>query len=174
MGRRIGLGHLETLMENLKRELAMAGATWKGARRPVVLLEDAGAAEAIRTALTAAESGTLFTVPALTSGTQTLAMPAPTSAIVGCTYTFLMVGTAGQIFNVETDVSATKIVAAKPDGAGNNTAISQVYNLIGFKAAAVIGSSFTITCVSTTAAIAWIATDVIDGLANNVGSINLA
>jgi len=171
--KRIGLARIEALLEAQNRDLAMAGSTLKF-RRPVVLLEDQGGAGAIRTALTKAESGTLFTVPALTSGTQTLAMPALEAAIVGCTYTFVMVGTAGQIFNVETDASATKVVAAKPDGAGNNTAISQVYNLIGFKAAAVIGSSFSITCVSATAATAWLAHDVIDGLAANVGSINLA
>jgi len=81
---------------------------------------------------------------------------------------------AEEVEEQETDVSATKILAVKPDGAGNNTAISQGYNKIGFKAAAVLGSSFSVTCISTTAAVAWLAHDVIDGLAANVGSINLA
>ena len=121
--------------------------------------------------LTAAESGTIFTVPELTTGTQTIALPAPK---VGVTYTFVTVDTADQIFNVETDVSATKILAVKPKGDGDNTAISQGYDKIGFKAAAVLGSVFTVTCISTTAAVAWQAHDVIDGLAANTGCINLA
>ena len=43
-----------------------------------------------------------------------------------------------------------------------------------FKAAAVLGSMFSVTCISETAAVAWMAHDVIDGLAANVGSIDLA
>ena len=144
-----------------------------GLRRKSELLTDAGAATAIRTALTHDESGTIFLVPALTTGAQTIALPSPTADCVGVSYTFVAVGTVGQQFTVETDASATKIIAVKPDGAGNNTAISQGYDSIGFKAAAVIGSAFTITCVSTTAAHCWLAHDVIDGLAANVGSIDL-
>ena len=145
--------------------------TLVGARRNVIALTDAAGAGAIRTALTEAESGTIFTVPELTTGTQTIALPAPK---VGLTYTFVTIDTADQIFNVETDASATKILAVKPKGDGDNTAISQGYDKIGFKAAAVLGSVFTCTCISTTAAVAWLATDVIDGLAANVGSIDLA
>ena len=143
-------------------------------RTPVVVLVDQAGAGAIRTALLVTESGTTFLVPALTSGTQTIAMPALAAAVVGCTYTFVMTGTAGQIFNVETDAAATKVLAAKPDGAGNNTAASQAYNKIGFKAAAILGSAFSITCISTTVGVAWWAHGIIDGLAANVGSINLA
>tara|TARA_Y100000034_G_scaffold130788_1_gene190145 strand:+ start:159 stop:677 length:519 start_codon:yes stop_codon:yes gene_type:complete len=142
-----------------------------GARRNVVALTDAAGAGAIRTALTEAESGTIFTVPELTSGTQTIALPAPK---VGLSYTFVTVDTADQIFNVETDASATKILAVKPKGDGDNTAISQGYDKIGFKAAAVLGSMFTCTCISTTAAVAWMAHDVIDGLEANTAGINLA
>ena len=87
--------------------------------------------------------------------------------------TFILTGTAGQIFNVYAG-GTYKIVACKPDGAGNNSAIGQAYDNIGFKAAAVIGSQFTVTCVSTTAGIAWFASNVVDGLAANVGSINLS
>jgi len=170
--KRIGLARVQALIENLKREIKWGGGTtFTGAAAAVEALTDLGAAGDIRTALTAAESGTIFTVPALTSDTQQIDLPAPK---VGLTYTFVMVDTAGEVFNVETDVSATKILAVKPDGAGNNTAISQGYNKIGFKAAAVLGSSFSVTCISTTAAVAWLAHDVIDGLAANVGSINLA
>jgi hypothetical protein len=142
-----------------------------GSRRNVIALTDAGAAGAIRTALTEAESGTIFTVPELTTGTQTIALPAPK---VGLSYTFVTIDTADQIFNVETDVSATKILAVKPKGDGDHTAISQGYDKIGFKAAAVLGSMFTCTCISTTAAVAWMAHDVIDGLEANTAGINLA
>ena len=142
-----------------------------GSRRNVIALTDAGAAGEIRSAITEAESGTIFTVPELTVGTQTIALPAPK---VGLSYTFVTTDTADQIFKVETDASATKILAVKPDGAGNNTAVSQGYDSIGFKAAAVLGSQFSCTCISTTAAVAWMAHGVVDGLANNVGSIDLA
>mgnify|MGYP003110624182 FL=1 len=171
--KRLGLARLEALMENLKRELAMAGATWKGARRPVVNLTDAAGAGAIRSAITVAESGTIFTVPELTSGAQTITLPALSADSVGCTYTFVMLDTADQVFTV-LGADSDKILAVKPKGDGDNTAISQGYDSIGFKAAAVVGSSFTVTCITTTAGTGWLATDVIDGLAANVGSIDLA
>tara|TARA_R100001463_G_scaffold92574_6_gene147355 strand:+ start:985 stop:1476 length:492 start_codon:yes stop_codon:yes gene_type:complete len=161
----------DLILQNLSVNKVEMGGNLSGQRAPVELLVDAAGAGAIRSALTAAESGTVFLVPALTSGTQTLALPAP---VVGVTYTFVTVGTAGQIFNVETDVSASKILAVKPKGDGDNTAISQGYDKIGFKAAAVLGSMFTLTCISTTAAHAWMASSVVDGLAANTGSINLA
>jgi hypothetical protein len=143
-----------------------------GQRRPVKLLVNRGGAGALD-AITAAESGTIFLVPALTSGTQTIALPACADA-VGCTYTFILTATAAQIFKVEANASE-KIVALKPKGDGDNTAAgSTTYDSIGFKAAAVIGSSFKLVCMSSTAATAWYAHDVIDGLAANVGSIDLA
>ena len=145
-----------------------------GLRQKTELLTDAGSGTAIRSTLSADESGKIFLVPALTGGTQTIALPAPSADTIGVTYTFVMVGTAGQVFHVVTDTGATKIIAAKPDGAGNNTAISQGYDKIGFKAAAVIGSQFSVTCISTTAAHCWLAHGVVDGLAANVGSIELA
>ena len=171
--KRVGLARIEALMENLKRELAMAGATLKGTRRPVVTLTDAGAATAIRSAITVAESGTIFTVPALTSGTQTITLPALASTAVGSTYTFVMIGTAGQDMNV-LGAASDKILATIPKGDGDNTAISQGYDSIGFDANAVLGSAFTVTCITSTAATGWLAHDVLDGLAANVGSINVA
>ena len=145
-----------------------------GHRRPVSLLTDAAAAAATRAALTPAESGTIFLVPALTSGTQTIALPAPIAGIVGCYYTFLAIDTVGQDLNITTDVTATKVVGNVPDGAGNNVAIASGFNSIGFDANAVIGTTFTITCVSTTAAVAWIVTDVVEGIAANTATLNLA
>jgi len=171
--KRVGLARTQALIQNLKRELSMAGSTMKGTRRPVTALSDAAAASANRTALTVAESGTIFTVPELTVGTQTITLPALATAVVGTTYTFVMIDTADQIFNV-LGADSDKILAVKPKGDGDNTAISQGYDLIGFKAAAVLGSSFTVTCISTTAAVGWLAHAVIDGLAANTGSINLA
>ena len=161
----------ELILKNLSVNKVEMGGNLSGQRAPVELLVDAAGAGAIRSTLSAAESGSVFLVPALTSGTQTIGLPAP---VVGVTYTFVTVGTAGQIFNVETDVSASKILAVKPKGDGDNTAISQGYNLIGFKAAAVLGSMFTLTCISTTAAHAWMASNVIDGLEANTAGINLA
>ena len=140
---------------------------------PVVTLADQGGAGAIRTAITVGESGTIFTVPALTSGTQTITLPALSADTVGCTYTFVMIGTAGQDFNV-LGADSDKILAVAPDGAGNNTAISQAYDSIGFDANAVLGGMFTVTCITSTAATGWQAFNVIDGLAANTATINLA
>ena len=171
--KRVGLARTQALIENLKRELSMAGSTWKGTRRPVVTLANAGTAGAIRTAITAAESGTVFTVPALTSGTQTITLPALAASIIGCTYTFVMVATAGQDFNV-LGADSDKILAVTSKGDGDNTAISQGYDSIGFDANAVLGTTFTVTCITSTAGTGWLATEVIDGLAANTGAINLA
>ena len=142
-------------------------------RVPVVTLVDQAGATAIRSAIQTNESGTIFTVPALTSGTQTLDLPAVGAGTVGCIYHFVMIDTAGQDFNVQ-GAGSDKILAAAPDGAGNNTGISAGKDSIGFDATAVEGSFFSVVGITSTAATGWQAINVIDGLAANVGSINLA
>jgi len=143
-----------------------------GAKRPVKLLTPlAGAGN--HSPITASESGTIFLVPAHTgtAGTRNIALPTRANA-VGCTYTFVMIDTAAQVFTVTSDGSE-RIVALRPKGDGDNTAMGSAgpYTSIGFLAAAVKGSSFSLTCVSVSDNVAWIAHDVIDGLALNVGSI---
>ena len=140
---------------------------------PVVTLADQAGATAIRSAITVSESGTIFTVPALTSGAQTITLPALTANSIGCTYTFVMIATAGQDFNV-LGADSDKILATAPKGDGDNTAISQAYDSIGFDANAVLGGMFTVTCITSTAATGWQAYNVIDGLAANTATINLA
>ena len=150
-----------------------------GLRQKVELLSDAGAATTIRSALTVDESGKIFLVPNLTTGTQTLSLPALSEDSIGCSYRFLVTSNnstaaIGQIFNLTTPGSE-KIIGLEPKGDGDNTAAgSSTYDVAGFTASAVMGSAFTITCISTTAAIAWVISDVVDGLAANTGSINLA
>ena len=140
-------------------------------KRPVVALSDAGAAQAIRATIAASESGTIFTVPALTTGTQTIALP--TTLEVGLTYTFVTTATTGQIFNVQGG-GTNKILAVLPKGDGDNTAASQGYDTVGFTASAILGSAFTCTCISTTAATAWLVSNVVDGLEANTGSLVVA
>ena len=159
---------------NTKGLHQVSGRGSVGLRRTTELLVDQNAAGSNRSALTVDESGKIFLVPALNTGTQTIALPVASADSVGCSWTFIMTGTAGQILNIETSHASDKILAVKPKGDGDNTAISQGYDKIGFKAAAVIGSQFTITCISTTRAHAFIAHEVIDGLAANTGCINLA
>ena len=142
-----------------------------GARRPTKLLVDKTTGDL--DAITAAESGTIYLLPALTNATQAIALPSCANS-VGCTYTFVVVGaTAAQVFTVG-GADSEKILAVKPKGDGDNTAISQGYDTIGFKAAAPIGSSFKVTCLSSTAAHAWLGHDIIDGIEINVGGIDLA
>ena len=66
-------------------------------KEKIVLLEDQGAAGAIRSALTMDDSGTHFIVPALTSGTQLIVLPAVSKANVGFHCRFTMLSTAAQI-----------------------------------------------------------------------------
>jgi hypothetical protein len=163
------------LKDVMAQNLQVSGLTKTGtlvSRRNSSLLTDAGGAGAIRTAIRADEAGTIFLVPALTSGTQTLELP-PAADCVGATFTFVAVATAAQDFNVGTNGSE-KIVGATADGDGNNTAISQAYDTVGFDANAVIGTRFSVTCISSTAGYAFIAHDILDGLAANTGSINFA
>jgi len=145
-----------------------------GHRRPTELLVDKTGAGAIRGALTAADSGTTFLVPALTGGVQTLALPAPTADVVGSYYTFLTIATLSRDLNITTDVTATKVVGNVSKGDGDNKAIASGFDSIGFDANAVIGTFFTVMCVSTTAAVAWIVLDAHEGIAANTGTLNLA
>ena len=172
--RRIGRARLEKVLESLGRTLDMGGKTiLKGVRRPVVTLVDQAGATAIRTAILASESGTIFTVPALSSGTQTITLPALSTDTIGCTYTFVAIATVAQDFNV-LGAGSDKILGVTPDGAGNNTAISQGYDSVGFDENAVLGGMFTVSCITSTAATGWQCYQVIDGLAANTATINYA
>ena len=134
----------------------------------ISLLTDQGAAGAIRSALTLADSGTHFIVPALTSGTQLIVLPAVESKSVGFWVRFTMLATAGQIFSVDTAASADKIINNEPDGDGTYTknASSDGFN---FTASAVVGASFKITMISATAATAFLVSDIVSGLAAGTG-----
>ena len=78
-------------------------------REKISLLTNKGGAGAIRPALTMADSGTHFIVPPLTTGTQTLSLPTASAGVVGFTCKFTMLGTAGQIFSLDTVAGDDKI-----------------------------------------------------------------
>ena len=141
-----------------------------GIRRETELLVDGGAATSY-TAITANQSGKIFLVPALTSGLHDITLPSCAGA-VGCTYTFVLTDTAGQDFDV-LGADSEKILGAVSKGDGDNLAASDANDSVGFDANAIIGSRFSVTCVSSTAGIAWIAHDILDGLAANTAGINL-
>ena len=141
-----------------------------GIRRDTELLVDGGAATSY-TAITANQSGKIFLVPALTSGLHDITLPSCAGA-VGCTYTFVLTDTAGQDFDV-LGADSEKILGAVSKGDGDNLAASDANDSVGFDANAIIGSRFSVTCVSSTAGIAWIAHDILDGLAANTAGINL-
>ncbi len=171
--KRIGLARVEALIENLKRDLALGGSTISGNKRKVVALTDAGEAAAIRVPLTVAESGTVFLVPGLTNGGQTLVLPALDADTVGTTYTFNMTATAAQTLTISTP-GAEKIIGCVPDGAGDNAAASDANDSVAFAATAIVGTHFSLTCVSATAGIAWLLHDVVEGIAVNTGTVVLA
>ena len=122
------------------------------------------------TVLTASQSGSIVTFPAM-DGAATLSLPAAADC-VGSTFHFVMLGTAGNDVDIITNGSE-KIIGCVPKGDGDNVGIADANDSIGFDANAVVGSSFKVTCISSTAALAFLAHDIIDGLAANVGSINL-
>jgi len=132
-------------------------------RKKVGLLVDKGSAGAIRSALTIDDSGTNFLVPPLTTGAQTLALPAVTAANVGWHARFTAIGTVAQIFKLQTVETADKIINAFPDNDGTftKTAASNEFRML---AAAEKGAAFSITLISATAGIAFLVHDVVVGV----------
>jgi hypothetical protein len=122
------------------------------------------------TTLTAAQSGSIITFPAM-GDAATLSLPAAADC-VGSTFHFVMLGTAGNDVDIITNGSE-KIIGCVPKGDGDNVGIADANDSIGFDENAVVGSSFKVTCISSTAALAFLAHDIIDGLAANTGGINL-
>lgn len=113
----------------------------------IIPLTDQGAAGAIRSALTIHESGAQFLVPALTAN-QTIDLPPATAANIGFTCTFTASNTVGQIFNVKGNgTDDIEIISAIPNGDGTYTFRTNS-PVFGFKGAAAIGCSFTITLIS--------------------------
>ena len=131
-------------------------------REKIELLVDLAGAGVNRSALTMQDSGKHFLVPALTGGTQTIALPKATADNVGFTCKFTMIDTAAEIFSVETVGGTTKILIAKPDGDGTVTKTSS--NKMQFLAAAALGASFRITCISATVAIAFTVSEIQSGV----------
>lgn len=139
-----------------------------GTPRVQVLAQVAGYTSG--TVLTAAQSGSVITFPAMDAA-ATLSLPA-CAGCLGATYQFVMLGTAGNDVDIITNGSE-KILGCVPKGDGDNLAVADANDSAGFDANAVVGSSFKITCISTTAALAFLLHDVVDGLAANTGGINL-
>ena len=137
-------------------------------KEKISLLVDQGSATTIRSALTLADSGTHFIVPALTTRTQLIVLPAVSSENVGFTCKFTMIDTAAQVFSVDTAASADKIITAEPDGDGTHT-LNVSADGFNFTASAVKGASFRITMISATAATAFVVSDIVSGLAAGTG-----
>jgi len=79
-----------------------------------------------------------------------------------------MLGTAAQVFSLDTAASADKIITAEPDGDGTMT-INASADGFNFTASAVKGASFKITMISATAATAFAVSDIVSGLAAQTG-----
>ena len=140
-------------------------------RREIIALTDAAAATTIRSAITEEESGALFLVPQVTTGNQTLSLPALSDSLVGCYWDFLALadGNTSHTFLVTTPEADTKFFAvALPDGDGTSTVAATADN-VGFTANYDQGAKFRITCVSSTAATAYHVEFLADGLANGTG-----
>ena len=84
----------------------------------------------------------------------------------------IMSDTADVDFDV-LGADSEKILGAVSKGDGDNLAASDANDSVGFDENALIGSRFSVTCISATAGIAWIAHDILDGIAANTAGINL-
>ena len=73
--KRVGLARMQALIENLKREIQLNGATVAGTKRQATSVVGAGSSSTVT--LTEADSGTVFFVNAA-DGTQTFTLPALT------------------------------------------------------------------------------------------------
>mgnify|MGYP003637677149 FL=1 len=149
----------------------LSGATTFGVlrhRQKVTQLVDVGGSGGAFTALTQADSGTHFLVPALTGGVHTMALPAVNAANVGWHARFTAVGTLAQIFKLQTAETADKIITNEPDGNGDVT-VTVNSNEFHMLAAAEKGAAFSITMISATAAIAFMVHDLTPGIAANTG-----
>tara|TARA_R100000008_G_scaffold86752_1_gene81363 strand:- start:6214 stop:6786 length:573 start_codon:yes stop_codon:yes gene_type:complete len=103
MGKRLGLGQLETLVENLKRELAMgAGTSMIGHLTTVETIT------ADKT-LTRADSGKMYLLDATDeTGAVTVTLPTLSTDIVGTHYTFCVTDPSDGGFGIKTgDVTDT-------------------------------------------------------------------
>ena len=152
MAKRLGkykLSKKESTLDLFEGVSAQVG----GINRRTQTVVDLEAGGAVAVTLTPEDSGMITLVPALTGGTHTIELPAAADC-VGATFTFVATDTVGQDFDVTTNCSE-KILGATADGAGNNGAISQAYDKVGFDANAPIGSRFSITCISSTAGTAF-------------------
>jgi len=75
MAKRIGLNRVHELIENLKREIKLNGATFTGGDRGVKHIATGGAGT---TTLNVEDSGKLILVDGSVSGNHTINLPAPT------------------------------------------------------------------------------------------------
>jgi len=119
--KRIGLARIEALIENLKRDINWGdGTTFKGQKRLVEAVTNASAAT--RT-LTAAESGTLFTVNMATvDNNLTFNLPATaTSAGVSYDFCFLVNSDDDADFILQTAEDAADIYGGIVTLAANST-----------------------------------------------------
>ena len=162
-----GITNLSTSGTNIfSGETTIKGNT--NFRKKVSVLTDLANSGSMRSALTLADSGTTFLVPALTGGTQTIELPANTAANVGFNATFTMIGTAAQTCSIDTAAAGDKIITAVPKGDGDFT-INASADKFRFEPQAVVGASFKITCISTTDATAFAVSNVVSGLAAGTG-----
>jgi len=140
------MGHIDEMLVN-KLEASSTKAGALNYKEKISLLTDAAA---------------------LTSGAQTLALPAVSADNVGFTAKFTMIATAGQIFKLQTAASADKIITAEPDGDGTLT-VNASADEFHFTAAADKGASFRVTMISSTAATAFVISDIVSGDATGTG-----
>ena len=97
--RRIGLGRIETLVENLKRELALGGAVLVGMRRLTT-------AHTTSHTITVADSGKVLTNRGA-SGTIIFTLPDPTADLAGVD--FYTLSHASEVITVATDTADTLV-----------------------------------------------------------------
>jgi len=162
-------GHFQNLqVESALFDIAAAEFTGTVVYKvPVKQLVDRGGNGVIKFAgadaiISVSDSGGIFLVPILATHDQTIVLPAPSAATVGCSWTFVYVGDQAAAtaltgtFVIETDASDTKILATTNAGDSNYDAAMAQKNSVGFTANAVPGTVITIVGLSATPKSAYI------------------
>jgi len=152
-------------------------------KAPVKLLVNRGSAGVIKFAgadatVSVSDSGGIFLVPVLSAHQQTIALPAPSAATVGCKWTFIYVGdqdTAGALTGTFVIAPPSgKILATIRDTSHTYTAAMAQKVSVGFLAAAVPGAVITIVGLSATGTCGYIMMNEKESLINNSASISMA
>ena len=137
--KRVGLARVESLLENLRRELDMTGTQLSGVKRGVKTITTGGAGT---TVINAEDSGKIIFVDGSTSGNHTLTLPSPATAGLEFTIVLAADSHANTEILLDSQVSGgIKGMLKKLAGAAIANVLNHSNQNLGFGDASKIGST---------------------------------